>query len=67
MVGLRDGFEETVSEVGQIGCWDAKIDVGLVAVGRLGTCIARSRLVSSELGLSKMKEMRMDKERRKGK
>ena len=29
-----------MSEVGQIGCWDAKIGVGLAAMGRLGTCIA---------------------------
>ena len=64
-MGLRDGFEEMVSEVGQIGWWDAKIGVGLAVVGRSGTCIAQSGLASSELGLSKMKEMRMDKERRK--
>ena len=58
-------FEETMSGVGQIGCWNAKIGLGLVAVGRSSTCIARSGLASSKLGLSKMEGIRMDKERRK--
>ena len=64
-MGVSGRFEEIVSGVGQIGCWDAKIGMGLVAMGRLGTCIAQFGLVSSELGLSKMEGMRMDKERRK--
>ena len=60
-------FEETMSGVGQIGCWNAKIGLGLVAVGRSSTCIARSRLASSKLGLRKIEGMRMDWERRKAK
>ena len=64
-MGLSGGFKETMSRVGQIGCWDAKISVGLVVVGRSGTCMGRSRLASLELGLSKMEGMRMDRERRK--
>ena len=60
-------FEETMSGVGQIGCWNAKIGLGLVAVGRSSTCIARSRLASSKLGLRKIEGMRVDWERRKAK
>ena len=66
-MSLSGGFEKTMSRVGQIWCWDAKINVGLAVVGRSGTCIARSGLASSELGLNKMEGMRMDKERRKAK